>query len=337
MKAMSSMPLISVIIPTYNRPDYLKEAIASVVVQSYDNLEIIVSDDCGDQSPESIIDSFQDSRIRLRRNSKNLGIGLNSTYAFAEANGKYVASLNDDDRWDKNFLEKLVRPLEDDSRLVLAFCDYYVMDESGNINWAATEKRTKQEKRQELNQGIYQPFWKIGLVDQAIFTASASLVRKNAVNWEKLYEGGVFWDYYLTYLACRSGRGAYYCAERLSYYRIHSDSILMGGRDRNIQANVKVRNAKAATFCHQRFMTDENLREYRPYFQQEWVHAATNLGIGFLRMGKFADARFYLHRALRRQKFNLRTLVALGVSYLPQSIAHSLAHIRNPGLFARLR
>lgn len=331
----SLLPLISVVIPTYNRPAYLKEAIASVVNQTYTNLEIIVSDDCSHESPQPIIDSFQDSRLRLRRNSKNLGIGLNSTHAFAEANGKYVASLNDDDRWDNNFLSRLVQPLEENSDLVLAFCDYYVMDDNGHVNWAKTQKHTRQEKRHKLKEGVYQPFWKLGLVDQAVFTASASLIRKCAVQWENLFEAGVFWDYYLAYLACRSGQGAHYCPERLAYYRMHAQSENMVSGSRNAQA--KVRKGKAATFCHRCFMEDNNLRSHRFYFQREWAHASTTLGIAFLRMRQTETARFHLYQALRYQPLDLRTLVATIASYLPQSMSHSLAHIRNPGLFAKQR
>ena len=331
----SDPPLISVIIPTYNRPAYLKEAIASVLNQTYRNIEVIVSDDCSHESPEPIVEAFQDPRLRLRRNARNLGVGLNSTYGFVESNGKYVASLNDDDKWDECFLERLVRPLEENSDLVLAFCDYYVMDDHSGVNWAATQKQTKKEKRHRLQEGIYQPFWKIGLVDQAVFTASASLIRRDAVRWDKLFQAGVFWDYYIAYLASRSGQGAYYCPERLAYYRVHAASENMVSGSRNIQA--KIRKGKAATFCHQRFMEDENLQAYRAYFKQELAHANTTLGIGFLRLGQLAQARTYLYRALRSQKFNVRTLVALSVSYLPQSMANSLAHIRNPGVFVRLR
>ena len=331
----SNSPLISVIIPTYNRPAYLKEAIASVVNQTYTNLEIIVSDDCSDNSPEDIVNSFQDPRLRLRRNSRNLGVGLNTSYAFAGSNGKYVASLNDDDRWDNDFLERLVQPLEENSELVLAFCDYYVMDDNGIVQWSASKQQTQKEKRHKLQEGVYQPFWKIGLVDQSVFTASAALIRRTAVPWEQLFEAGVFWDYYIAYLACRSGKGAYYCNQRLAYYRVHAQSENMVSGNRNIQA--KIRKGKAATFCYQRFMEDENLRSYRSYFQREWAHASTTLGIGFLRLGQLNEARFHLQQALRYQAFSLRTLVALSASHLPQSMAYSLAHIRNPGLFTRLR
>ncbi len=331
---MEAPPLISVIIPTYNRLDYLKEAIASVVSQTYTHLEIIVTDDCGSENPQPVIDAFQDTRIRLRRNPKNLGIGLNATYGFSAANGKYVASLNDDDRWDKDFLSTLIKPLEKNPDLALAFCDYYVMDENSEINRSATQKQTQREKRHLLREGLYQPFWKIGLVDQAVFTASAALIRKSAVPWKKLFEAGVFWDYYITYLACRSGKGAYYCAERLSYYRVHpqSENMVSGSRD----AQAKIRKGKAATFCYKSFMEDDNLQAHRSYFQQEWAHANTTLGIGFLRIGQPDEARPYFRQALRYHTLNPRTLVALCLSYLPQSVAQPWVGMRNPGI-TRLR
>ena len=58
----SSEPLVSVIIPTYNRIEYLKQAISSAVQQTYQNLEIIVSDNCSFENPQALVESFQDSR-----------------------------------------------------------------------------------------------------------------------------------------------------------------------------------------------------------------------------------------------------------------------------------
>lgn len=99
----SQQSLVSVIIPTYNRPSYLREAIASVVKQTYRNIEIIVSDDCSPESPQELVESFQDPRIRFQRNPTNLGMFLNTANAFRKARGEYVASLNDDDMWNEDF------------------------------------------------------------------------------------------------------------------------------------------------------------------------------------------------------------------------------------------
>ena len=99
-------PLVSVVISTYNRQAYLKEAISSVVGQTYRNIEVIIADDCSTESPKALVDAFQDSRLNLRINEENIGMGPNLNSAFKLAKGKYVASINDDDVWQKDFLEK---------------------------------------------------------------------------------------------------------------------------------------------------------------------------------------------------------------------------------------
>lgn len=311
--------LVSIIIPTYNRPEYLKKAIYSVLQQTYQNIEVIVSDDCSSENPQPLVDAFNDSRVRLRRNETNAGVGLNATYAFKEAKGKYVASLNDDDIWQKDFLEKLVPHLEANPEVVLAFCDFYVIDAEGKVNEKLTEDQTRREKRQGLKAGIYKPFYSLGLIDKAVFCASAAVVRRNSVEWEKLYEAGVFWDYYIVYLSCRGGQGAYYHPEKLSFYRVHEQSENMISGSKNAQA--KVRKGRAAIFCFQTFIEDPNLQEFRAYFEKELAHDNTTLAIGLLKVGQVAEARPYLKTAIAAQKFNLRTLVALTLSYIPRPIA----------------
>ena len=325
--------LVSVIIPTYNRPSYLKAAIESAVKQTYQNLEIIVSDDCSTEGPQEMVESFQDPRIRFRRNEKNLGMFLNTINTFKEAQGKYVASLNDDDMWNEDFLEKLVPPLEANPDFALAFCDHYIVDENGKINYQATEENTRHWKRNQLKEGLYLPFYEIGLVHQAVHSAGAAVIRKDVIEWNNFPSGaGVFWDLYTTYLACCSGRGAYYCPERLTRYRVHmqSETAISGSRD----TQAKIRKANAGIFCYGRFMEDDRLQEFRPYFERKWVQANTNLGIALLRAEQVAKARPYLLRAFSKQKFNLRNIAALTLSFTPQPLARRFLNIsRGQSLF----
>jgi glycosyltransferase involved in cell wall biosynthesis len=315
--------LVSIIVPVYNRSIYLKTAIESAIAQTYTNIEIIVSDDCSTESPQSIIESFDDPRIRFRRNSKNLGVALNVVAACQEAKGKYIASLNDDDIWNEDFLEKLVPKLDGNSNLVLAFSDHYIIDGNGNIDYKTTEECTQYWKRDKIAEGIHQPFYEIAVVDQAIPSAVAAVIRKDAINWDKFPpEAGPFWDLYLSYLACRTGGGAYYSPERLSKYRVHSQSETEKIGSKNSQA--KIRGAKATIFCNRQFMEDEHLQEFRSDFTERWLHAHTTLAIGLLRNEQVTEARPYLFQALRQQKFNLRTLVALVLSFTPRLIARRL-------------
>jgi glycosyltransferase involved in cell wall biosynthesis len=318
--------LVSVIIPTYNRPKYLKQAIESAVNQTYKNIEIIVADDGSPESPQSIIESFNDARIRLIRHPENIGIAMNVIGAFKEAKGKYVASLNDDDIWTEDFLAKLVPHLENNPNLVLAFSDHYIMDENSNIDDAATEKNSQRWKRDQLVEGIYQPFDEIALVHQSIPSAVATVIRKNAIAWDKfLPQMGPCWDLYLTYLACISGKGAYYVPEKLSKYRVHSKSESMISGKQNAQA--KIRASKAGIFCYQQFMADERIKEFKRFFQKKCLHAYTTLAIGLLRAEQVVEARQYLWYALSQQKFNLRTMAALAISFTPQPIARKLLTI----------
>lgn len=319
----SQQHLVSVIIPTYNRPHYLKQAIASAIAQTYKNIEIIVSDDCSPENPQEMIESFQDSRIRFRRNAKNLGIAINVIEAFKLAEGEYVASLNDDDIWNEDFLEKLVPPLDANPDLVLAFSDHYIIAPDANIDDVATEENTKRWKRNQLKEGVYKPFYEIGIVHQAVPSAVATVIRRNAIEWKDFQiPMGPFWDLYLTYLACRNGGGAYYVPERLSKYREHSQSETMISGKRNAVA--KIRKSRASIFCYRQFMEDERLKQFKSYFRKQWLHAHTTLAIGLLRSENMSEARPYLFYALKQQKFNLRTIAALILSFTPKPLARRL-------------
>ncbi|WP_373524973.1 glycosyltransferase family 2 protein [Nostoc sp.] len=316
-------PLVSVIIPTYNRPEYLKQAIASAIKQTYQNIEIIVSDNCSPGNPQAIVASFGDSRIRFWRHQQNLGMLANQQHAFKMAQGKYVASLHDDDMWNQDFLAKLVPPLEANSELIIAFCDQFIIDANSIINHAGTEENTRSHKRDKLAQGIHQPFCKIGLIDKSIPTAAACVIRNDLIDWDSIpSEVGGMWDLYLTYLCCISGYGAYYYPERLTRYRVHEQTDTMLSGSRNVQA--KIRKAKSEMFCYKLFMEDTYLQEFRTYFQQKWLEANTTLGIGLLRSKQIAAARSYFWQALKKQKFNVRTIAALSLSFTPGVVAHKL-------------
>ena len=103
-------PLVSVIIPTFGRPDLLRETLQSVIGQSYENLEIIVVDDC---SPFPIELDTDDGRVRVIRHERNLGPGAARNTALAVASGEFVAFLDDDDLFAFDRIERGVREIGD--------------------------------------------------------------------------------------------------------------------------------------------------------------------------------------------------------------------------------
>jgi glycosyltransferase involved in cell wall biosynthesis len=315
----SQQPLVSIITPTYNRPEYLKAALESALQQTYRNIEIIVSDNCSLENPQAIVESFNDARIRFSRNETNLGMFPNTIKAFKMARGKYVAALLDDDMWKPDFLEKLVPPLEANSDLALAFCDHYIMDADGKIDNEKTEEYSTFYKRANLKEGIYQPFYQLALVDNAVSTATAAVIRREVIDWDNIPDNvGGSWDIYFNYLCCRSGNGAYYYPEKLTYYRAHEQTDTMQSGSRNYQA--KIRKAQADLFCYEQFIADTNLQEFIPCFKERWRQINTTLGIGFMRSEQPDIARMYFQRSLE-QKLALRTFAALMLSFLLPKIA----------------
>lgn len=311
--------LVSVVVTTYDRKSYLKQALESAIRQTYRNIEIIVSDNCSPENPQALVESFQDPRIQFWRNATNIGSFANAMSAFKKARGKYVTILMDDDLWEEDFLEKLVPPLEENSDLAVAFCDHYIINSDSEIDYPATEQCTRFYKRDMLKEGVYQPFCEIALVRAAV-PVMAMVIRRDVVQWDDIPpEVDNSWDVYLNYLCCRFGGGAYYYPERLTRYRQHDQTQTMLSGKKDVQA--KIRKAKAQLACYERFIEDEQLQEFKPHFQQEWAHANTTLGVGLLRAQQLEEARPYFWRALR-QKFDLRTMAALMLSFTPAPIAH---------------
>jgi glycosyltransferase involved in cell wall biosynthesis len=109
---MSSSPLVSVIIPTYNRPEFLKRTIHSILAQTYPNLELIVVSNGFNVVNKKTVQSFKNSRITYLEQENSGGPAAPRNRGILHAQGKYVAFCDDDDLWMPNKLEKQVYALE---------------------------------------------------------------------------------------------------------------------------------------------------------------------------------------------------------------------------------
>ncbi|MHC9064142.1 glycosyltransferase [Nitrospira sp. CMX1] len=110
--SMKRPPMVSVIIPTYNRPDRLRMAIESVASQEYQDFQIIVVND-GTVPVEAIVsDLNRDGRIMLVTHDRNRGLAASRNTGLRQATGKYVCYLDDDDRFLPDHLSTLVKRLE---------------------------------------------------------------------------------------------------------------------------------------------------------------------------------------------------------------------------------
>jgi glycosyltransferase involved in cell wall biosynthesis len=93
------MPYVSVIVPTFDRPEFLQAAVRSVLNQTFSNLEALVVDDGSVPDLMPILDAFNDGRIRYLRHESNRGEAAARNTGILNARGDYLAFLDDDDEW----------------------------------------------------------------------------------------------------------------------------------------------------------------------------------------------------------------------------------------------
>lgn len=117
-------PRVSVLIATFNRPKYLSEALASVLRQTYANIEVIVVND-GGQDVSDIVNSFGDHRVIFINRGQNHGKAFSLNEALSRATGKYIAYLDDDDLYYPHHIETLVGALESQTDCRVAYSDFY--------------------------------------------------------------------------------------------------------------------------------------------------------------------------------------------------------------------
>ena len=111
---VQSSPVQSVIIPTYNRKNMLKDAIESVLKQEDVDLELIIADNCSTDGTEDFVKSFTDKRIVYFRNPKNIGYERNQNAGLRKSRGKYITFLDDDDYYtDYRFFAKALKIFEE--------------------------------------------------------------------------------------------------------------------------------------------------------------------------------------------------------------------------------
>lgn len=153
MKTSKHNPLVSIIMPTYNRADLLPRSIESVLNQAYKNFEFIIVNDCSDDKTEEIILRYQkkDHRIKYFKNEVNLKIQKTLNRGLKEAKGEYIARIDDDDAWvDLGKLGKQVEFLENNPEYVIVGTGSTAILKSRGLRISSLKPETDGEIREAM-------------------------------------------------------------------------------------------------------------------------------------------------------------------------------------------
>lgn len=212
-------PLISVIIPAYNKGDLIKETIESVLLQTYSNYEIIIVDDGSTDNTADTANSIKDDRIKyyyqpnsgLPARPRNKGVAL--------SNGEYIAFLDHDDLWMNQKLEKQISIIGKDNSIALVSTNAYFIIE---------DKKTKTPLIKDLKSGYFNEndfLPEIKVIQSTVLMKKSVFIEMNGFN--ESFDLKAREDYDL-WLRMFSKYTCYYINECLAYYR-KSVSSTSGG------------------------------------------------------------------------------------------------------------
>jgi glycosyltransferase involved in cell wall biosynthesis len=282
-------PLVSVLLPTHNRPHWLAGAIRSVVDGAFKDFELIVSNNGDPQHTRKLAEEIQDPRIRWIEYDRSSDILEHVLSLFDRASGKYVAMLHDDDWWDSTYLAKLVPALEERDDAVLGFVDHHQVDAAGIVDKKAADRLTARFGRADLAPGYHKPFFDIAARQSAAL--AGSLIRRDALDLPSLpAEVGYVFDLWLVYTLAKTGGAAYFQKERLLYLRVH-DSSATSGRF--------LATYSGAILCRRQMLQDPRMAAYAGEIRGKLARDHISAGAALLRQRARSEARAHLLRSLR--------------------------------------
>jgi len=262
------LPLVTVLTSVYNGEAFVEDTIRSIMKQSYQNLQIIIVDDCSKDRSREIIDRLaeEDSRIVKVYMPRNSHVCKAANEGYSHAKGKYLACIGHDDIWNPDKIEKQVKFMEANPEYAATFTLVDIIDDNGRIS-------------NEICKDIYELFDQHNRTQEEwmnllysgnnVFCAPSVMIRKTCLKDKPLYQLGLvqLQDYALWFELIKEFP-IYIIREKLMKYRqfIETQSNLSYGTPKIAQ---RLSNERNYIFYHVIMnMTDEQfVRFFGKYFR----------------------------------------------------------------------
>jgi len=208
---MNQQKLVSIIMPAYDAEKFIREAIESVLSQSYENWELLVVNDCSQDNTTKVVTEYciKDDRIKLFNNNKNSGPAITRNNAINQAKGRFLAFLDSDDIWLPEKLEIQIGVMLDEG-YVFTYTDYHRISEDGLVSG----KRINAPDTLNYFQ----------LLRNTAITTSTVILNVEAVGKIKMKE--TYYDDFTCWLeVMKRGFVAHRVNEDLAKYRVASSSV----------------------------------------------------------------------------------------------------------------
>lgn len=217
------MPLVSVVVPTYRRPERLAVALDSLRAQTLRDVEVLVCDNAGQDEVAAVVGALDDRRFVHVPRPENLGMVENALDGFARSTGELVMKLDDDDELHPGCLERLAAPFAGRPDVALSASDFDVIDADGRTWEAARAELAAFSGRDRAAAGYHRPF--TALAARGAVHLVSAMVRRSAVDWAEVDRRcGPSYDLHVALLAAADARTAHWDPSRSAAYRVHATS-----------------------------------------------------------------------------------------------------------------
>jgi glycosyltransferase involved in cell wall biosynthesis len=300
--ATVTSPLVSVIIPTFNRRNWIGECLDSVLGQTYEHIEIIVIDDCStDGTVEWLRTQDRFRGVIVHQQESNGGASVARNTAIKMAKGDLIVFIDSDDMLRPNHIETAVRHFEKDPHLGLFCCDSTMIDSTGNtILGSKTWHQTLSENKNITIESGYRPlrdvfsysncfpgftlrrevFEELGGFDQSIFPAD---------------------DYDLALRVAGSHWKVYYRHEPLCLRREHDGQC--SGIENSVKTQLKLSDALKNALA-----VNPGLKDFRSMVDRRLLDLEFEMGLSQIKEGSSGRGIATLSRNLAKNPRQLSKL-----------------------------
>ncbi|SDO97842.1 glycosyltransferase family 2 protein [Selenomonas ruminantium] len=233
MSYMTEKPLVSILIPVYNREDLIRPCIESALEQTYENTEIIVVDNKSTDNTWNVVKEYARNypKVKAFQNEENIGPVRNWLSCMNHATGKLGKILFSDDLMYETYLEKTVPLLTDNVSLVFSMVEIGEGRGQGNVSYRYKERTCRIESREFLRDSLLS---KLGLVSPGAALFRLSDLRKNLRYGDNVIPSPTIYDFdrhgagpdlWLYLAAAGQYDQVAYVDEVLCLFRAHPGSI----------------------------------------------------------------------------------------------------------------
>jgi glycosyltransferase involved in cell wall biosynthesis len=319
------MTTVSVFVLTCDRPEWARQALESVLAQTYQDFSVLVRDNSKDDSIERLVESLNDSRLRYHRGVP-AGQLPNLVGALSESVGDIVVPMHDDDWWEPTLLASIIKPMLNDESIDVSFASLELASAEGNSHPKLTVSHNEKRYRGlAVGRSSFEhdrnALAELLLVRQGISPFQGCGLRRQLLEGLEIPEQSARTpDLWICYHIWPKVKVVYFHPQPLVHYRLHGGSI--AGQTEKMLAD--------SNWCITNMLQDGRLEGVHRLLRRRMLTDTMTVAYGKLGQGDVQGSRDMLSQ-LSPNLSGTRRAFNLGVSRLPtRPFAQAYLRLRNP-------